>query len=190
MIFWKKSFLVNWYQISHLLRQHAFGYGNGRFWVDDVKCTGDEESIDKCSHRPWGRHNCLRYNQAGVICRMHRSDVIVEPKPSKASGEVWLCVLYLWSVLIITPYFGSKLWNSLPDWIRSVLFSCRYILRYFIVATYSEIVKFLNLYKQSYKHFYLVILFLFFGTPVNWLVHPVDSAYQVCGTNRYNNCVV
>ena len=68
-----------------------------------MKCTGDEESIDKCSHRPWGRHNCLRYNQAGVICRMHRSDVIIESKPSKASGEVWLCVLYPWRILIITP---------------------------------------------------------------------------------------
>ena len=102
---WKKSFLVSWYLILLLSRQHAFGYGNGRFWVDDVKCTGDEESIDKCSHRPWGRHNCLRYNQAGVICRMHRSDVIVEPKPSKASGEVWLCVLYPWSILITTPCY-------------------------------------------------------------------------------------
>lgn len=73
---------------SSVFRPHAFGRGNGRFWLDDVDCSGEEESIDSCSHRPWGRNNCLPFNQAGVVCKRHMSDMVVVPKPSIASGEV------------------------------------------------------------------------------------------------------
>ena len=71
-----------------LPRHHAFGVGNGKFWLDDVKCSGEEDSIDKCSHRPWGRNNCQIYSQAGAVCRQRLNDLIVEPKPSQASGQV------------------------------------------------------------------------------------------------------
>ncbi|PFX29780.1 Lysyl oxidase-like 2 [Stylophora pistillata] len=68
---------------------HAFGVGKpGKFWLDDVRCSGEEDSIDKCSHRPWGRHNCQYYNQAGAVCRRRLSNLIVEPKPSQASGQI------------------------------------------------------------------------------------------------------
>ena len=72
-----------------LTRRHAFGRGiTGKFWLDDVKCTGEENSIDECRHRPWGQNNCLSHNQAGTVCKKHLNDMIIEPVPSKASGEV------------------------------------------------------------------------------------------------------
>lgn len=68
--------------------RHAFGRGiTGKFWLDDVKCTGEENSIDECRHRPWGQNNCLSHNQAGTVCKKHLNDMIIEPVPSKASGE-------------------------------------------------------------------------------------------------------
>ncbi|KAL9983471.1 hypothetical protein ACROYT_G005651 [Oculina patagonica] len=66
----------------------AYGRGDGHFWLDDVNCGGREYDIERCSHRDWGRHNCRSTNQAGVICKLHRSDVIFAPEPSPASGEV------------------------------------------------------------------------------------------------------
>lgn len=70
------------------LRHVAFGRGDGHFWLDDVNCGGREYDIERCSHRDWGRHNCRSTNQAGVICKLHRSDVMFAPEPSPASGEV------------------------------------------------------------------------------------------------------
>lgn len=70
------------------LRHTAFGRGDGHFWLDDVNCGGREYDIERCSHRDWGRHNCRSTNQAGVVCKLHRSDVLFAPEPSAASGEV------------------------------------------------------------------------------------------------------
>ena len=77
---------VTWY--LYALSHKAFGRGDGQFWLDDVNCGGREYDIERCSRRDWGRHNCRSTNQAGVICKLHRSDVIYEPEPSSASGEV------------------------------------------------------------------------------------------------------
>ena len=86
---------------SSVLRWHAFGRGNGKFWLDDVKCSGEEESIDKCSHRPWGWNNCLPFNQAGTVCKRHMSDLVIEPEPSISSREVLRTYLLLILFLIM-----------------------------------------------------------------------------------------
>lgn len=65
-----------------------FGRGDGKFWIDDIRCGGREYDIERCPRKDWGRHNCRSINQAGVICKLHRRDVISEPEPSQASGEV------------------------------------------------------------------------------------------------------
>ncbi|XP_020623726.1 lysyl oxidase homolog 2A-like [Orbicella faveolata] len=66
----------------------AFGLGTNDFWLDDVKCTGDERSIALCSHREWGRHNCREFNQAGVVCKLHLKDKITKPEPAKPKDEL------------------------------------------------------------------------------------------------------
>ena len=75
-----------------VFRETPFGRGDGKFWIDDIRCGGREYDIERCPRKDWGRHNCRSINQAGVICKLHRRDVISEPEPSRASGEV--CVWY------------------------------------------------------------------------------------------------
>lgn len=45
-----------------------FGEGKNEIWLDDVQCTGQEPSILKCAHRPFGSNNCGHGEDAGVIC--------------------------------------------------------------------------------------------------------------------------
>ncbi|XP_041614595.1 neurotrypsin isoform X2 [Vulpes lagopus] len=45
-----------------------FGEGKGPIHVDNVKCTGNERSLDDCIKQDIGRHNCHHSEDAGVIC--------------------------------------------------------------------------------------------------------------------------
>lgn len=43
-------------------------HGTGQIWLDDVKCTGNEESLSNCVHIGLGNHNCGHSEDAGVEC--------------------------------------------------------------------------------------------------------------------------
>ncbi|XP_035237543.1 deleted in malignant brain tumors 1 protein-like isoform X46 [Anguilla anguilla] len=45
-----------------------FGEGGGQITLDDLGCSGTEESLDQCSHNGLGIHNCAHYEDAGVTC--------------------------------------------------------------------------------------------------------------------------
>uniref|UniRef100_A0A673CAN8 SRCR domain-containing protein n=1 Tax=Sphaeramia orbicularis TaxID=375764 RepID=A0A673CAN8_9TELE len=45
-----------------------FGQGTGLIWFNDVACTGDEETLFKCSNRRLWNHKCAHDEDAGVVC--------------------------------------------------------------------------------------------------------------------------
>ncbi|XP_024145323.1 neurotrypsin [Oryzias melastigma] len=48
--------------------QAHFGKSSGRVWLDEVRCTGNELSLEQCAKSAWGEHNCLHSEDAGVSC--------------------------------------------------------------------------------------------------------------------------
>lgn len=45
-----------------------FGKGTGHVWLDDMKCSGNEISLDFCTKYGLGRTDCVHSEDAGVVC--------------------------------------------------------------------------------------------------------------------------
>ncbi|MCK6573847.1 hypothetical protein L6V77_22440 [Myxococcota bacterium] len=45
-----------------------FGGGADPIWLDNVGCAGDEANLMSCQAQPWGQHNCVHEEDAGVTC--------------------------------------------------------------------------------------------------------------------------
>lgn len=45
-----------------------FGKGSGHVWLDDMKCSGYEISLDFCTKHGYGRTDCVHNEDAGVVC--------------------------------------------------------------------------------------------------------------------------
>ncbi|XP_063960869.1 deleted in malignant brain tumors 1 protein-like isoform X4 [Lytechinus pictus] len=66
-----------------------FGLGSGPIQLDDVGCSGDEETILDCSHRPIGQHNCAHSEDAGVVCIPQDIEVVrLADGNNEAEGRV------------------------------------------------------------------------------------------------------
>ena len=55
------------------VRARTFGEGSGPIFLDNVRCVGDETSINDCVKNAIGFHNCLHSDDAGVICQLGKS---------------------------------------------------------------------------------------------------------------------
>ena len=51
---------------SKLLKK--VGGGEGRIWLEGVRCNGDEGSVDACQHAAWGYVTCDHSMDIGIKC--------------------------------------------------------------------------------------------------------------------------
>uniref|UniRef100_A0A3Q2T3M3 Neurotrypsin n=1 Tax=Fundulus heteroclitus TaxID=8078 RepID=A0A3Q2T3M3_FUNHE len=54
--------------VARAWSQAHFGKGTGRVWLDEVRCSGNELTLEQCPKSAWGEHNCLHSEDAGVSC--------------------------------------------------------------------------------------------------------------------------
>ncbi|XP_035697094.1 deleted in malignant brain tumors 1 protein-like [Branchiostoma floridae] len=45
-----------------------FGEGTGLIYMDDLQCTGDENSLFDCPYAGWEVHNCGHSEDVGIVC--------------------------------------------------------------------------------------------------------------------------
>ncbi|XP_067170477.1 deleted in malignant brain tumors 1 protein-like [Apteryx mantelli] len=55
-----------------------FGQGHNAIWLDNVNCTGGENTLSECLARPWGEHNCNHGEDAGVVCSGNVATIMLE----------------------------------------------------------------------------------------------------------------
>ena len=53
---------------------HYFGRGSGPPLMDDVRCTGKENSIFHCRHRGNDKASCSKRWSAGALCKLDKPD--------------------------------------------------------------------------------------------------------------------
>ena len=47
----------------------VYGQGSGQIWLNELNCTGNELTIENCTHNGWGNIDFCRHTEdAGVVC--------------------------------------------------------------------------------------------------------------------------
>lgn len=54
-----------------------FGEGTLPILLDEVNCVGNETSLIECLANPYSLHDCEHYEDAGVICTLTSTCVII-----------------------------------------------------------------------------------------------------------------
>ena len=54
--------------ITGALWRFATPDGSGQIWLDNVECHGTETFLGDCLANPFGQHDCVHRDDAGVEC--------------------------------------------------------------------------------------------------------------------------
>ncbi|XP_056366044.1 LOW QUALITY PROTEIN: deleted in malignant brain tumors 1 protein-like [Oenanthe melanoleuca] len=74
-----------------------FGRGRGPVWLDQVRCSGEELTLDRCERQGWGEHDCDHGEDAGVVCAgADPPQVRLRDGPGPCAGQVQVQLNHTW----------------------------------------------------------------------------------------------
>uniref|UniRef100_A0A8C6K9E0 SRCR domain-containing protein n=1 Tax=Nothobranchius furzeri TaxID=105023 RepID=A0A8C6K9E0_NOTFU len=116
--------------------QAHFGKGSGNVWLDEVRCSGNELTLEQCPKSAWGEHNCLHSEDAGVSCSpltgnsflfVSKSDTLTDSDTQQTSHRI--------------------MWDDVPSSYNHLIsircFLCRYF-EFLGAGVTDSIIKYLN----------------------------------------------
>ena len=81
---------------SYLLNSSDVLASNATIWMDDVTCTGNENSIDTCRFAGWGNSDCSSDENVGIVCTNDvgnttgsEGDVRLVPGPTEGRIDIY-----------------------------------------------------------------------------------------------------
>ena len=85
---------------SSAVSKAHFGQGSGPIVMDNVDCTGNEQSLIDCTHTT--DHNCHHFEDAGVVCSTpceHDGQLALFDGWTNMEGRIEICKNGVWGTV-------------------------------------------------------------------------------------------